>query len=283
MEFVLDVLSYALILALVAVGLAVIFGLLRVINMAHGEFLMLGAYTVVLATSLGAPFWLAIAAAPIVLGALGWLVEFLLIRRVAGRPLDGILATWGLAILLRQGVVLWFGPASRNVDAPVMADVMVAGVLYPQYRLLVMAIAAVVLLGVLLLFAGTRFGLYARAAIARPDIVAALGVNVRSVAARSFVLGAALAGLAGALIAPLISVDPQLGLGYLTPAFLAVLVGGGGSLFGVAVGAGVIGAADTLFGQQFSSLWAQVAVLLLAIVLIRLRPSGLVRGRGVEQ
>ena len=221
MELVLDVLSYVLVLGLVAVGLAVIFSLLQVLNLAHGEFLMLGAYTVLLATGAGLPFWAAVALAPLVLALLGALVEFVLIRRIAGRPLDSILATWGLAILLRQAVVLWFGPASHNVDAPTSSAVAIGDVVYPHYRLLVMVVAAGVLLAVGLLFARTRFGLHARAAIARPDIAASLGINVRQVAGRCFVLGAALAGLAGALLSPLISVDPNMGLGYLVPAFLA--------------------------------------------------------------
>ncbi len=280
MEFALDVLSYVLVLGLVAVGLAVIFALLRVLNLAHGEFLMLGAYSVLFATQSGIPFWAAVVVATVALAALGAIVEMLLIRRLAGRPLDSILGTWGLAILLRQAVVLHFGPASQNVDAPTSADVVIAGIAYPQYRLTVMAIAAAVLLGTVVLFVGTRFGLHARAAIARPDIAAALGVDVRKVAARSFVLGAALAGLAGALISPLISVDPNLGLGYLVPAFLAMLVGGGASVFGVIAGAGVVGGADSILSLYLSSVWAQSAVFVLAILLIRLRPSGLVRGRG---
>jgi urea transport system permease protein len=280
MELVLDVSSYVLVLGLVAVGLAVIFSLLQVLNLAHGEFLMLGAYTVLLATKAGLSFWAAVTLAPLVLMVLGAMVEFLLIRRIAGRPLDSILATWGLAILLRQAVVLQFGPASQNVDAPTSAFVGIGDVAYPQYRLMVMAIAAGVLLAVGLLFSATRFGLHARAAIARPDIAAALGINVRQVAARCFVLGAGLAGLAGALLAPLISVDPNMGLGYLVPAFLAMLVGGGGSLFGVVAGAAVIGGADSLLGLYLSSVWAQIAVFVGAILLIRWRPAGLLRSRG---
>lgn len=280
MEPVLDVLSYVLILGLVAVGLAVIFSLLRVLNLAHGEFLMLGAYTVLLATNAGVPFWGAVALAPAALAVLGAVVEFVLIRRLAGRPLDSILATWGLAILLRQAVVLQFGPASQNVDAPTSAMLLLANVAYPQYRLLVMAVAAAVLASVVLLFTATRFGLHARAAIARPEVAAALGVPVHRVAARAFVLGAALAGLAGALIAPLISVDPNMGLGYLVPAFLAMLVGGGASVFGVLAGAAVVGGADSVLGLYLSSVWAQIAVFVLAVLLIRLRPSGLIRERG---
>lgn len=280
MEFALDVLSYVLVLGLVAVGLAVVFSLSRVLNLAHGEFLMLGAYAVLFATEAGLPFWAAVVFATLALAVLGAVVERLLIRWLAGRPLDSILATWGLAILLRQAVVLHFGPVSQNVDPPMSADYVIAGIAYPQYRLTVMAIAAAVLLGTVVLFLGTRFGLQARAAIARPDIAAALGIDVRTVGARSFVLGAALAGLAGALIAPLISVDPNMGLGYLVPAFLAMLVGGGASVLGVIVGAGVIGSADGILSLHLSSVWAQSAVFVLAILLIRVRPSGLVRGRG---
>lgn len=273
----LDALSSALILALVALGLVIVFGMMGIINMAHGEMLMLGAYTVAIASSWGAPFWLAAAVAPIAVGVLGIVIEFVLIRRLPARPLDTILATWGLAIVLRQGVVLSFGPRSLNVDAPTSADVAFAGITYPAYRLLLMVVAIVALSSTLLLFARTGRGLVARAAMARPDMAAALGIDVRRVRRWTFALGAALAGLAGALLAPLISIDPYMGTGFLVPAFLAAVVGGGTSLSAVLVGAGVIGGADSLLGHWMSPVLSQMVVFLLAVLVIRRRPGGLVR------
>ena len=269
----LDALSFVLVLALVALGLVVIFGLMGVINLAHGELFMLGGYTVVLAVGWGVPFWLAVVLAPIAVGAVGWLVEVLLIRRLAARPLDTILATWGLAIVLQQAAVLAFGPGSRSVARPTDATVTFAGISYPAYRLELMAIAALVLVATMALFARTHVGLRARAAIADPDMAAALGVNVRRVRAQSFVLGAALAGLAGALVAPIISVDPHMGFGFLVPAFLSILVGGGVSLGGVLGGAAIIGGADSLLGHWMSPVVSQIVVFLIAIVAIRLRAA----------
>lgn len=273
----LDALSFVLLLALVALGLVVIFGLLGVINLAHGELFMLGAYAVALAVGWGTPFWLAVPVAALFVGAIGWVISAVLIERLAARPLDTILATWGLAIALRQGVVLAFGPQSRSLDAPTGADVVLGAITYPAYRLQLMALAAAVLVATLLLFARTRFGLTARAAMARPDMAAALGIDVRRVWRRTFVLGAALAGLAGALIAPLISVDPYMGLGFLVPAFLAILVGGSASLGGVLVGTGIVGGADSLLGHWLSPLAAQIVVFVIAVLAIRVRPTGLVR------
>lgn len=276
---VLDALSAVLLLALVALGLVVIFGLMGVINLAHGELFMLGAYAVVVATGAGVPFWIAVAIAAVLVGIFGWLVSLVLIERLSARPLDTILATWGLAIAVRQGVVLAFGPGFRSVEKPTDASLSWGGITYPEYRLQVMAIAAVVLVLMMLLFARTRFGLAARAAIARPDMAAALGVDVKRVWRRSFFLGAALAGLAGALWAPLISVEPNMGLGFLVRAFLSILVGGSASLGGVLVGTGIVGGANSVLAQWLSGLSAQIVIFLIAIVAIRLRPTGVVRSQ----
>ncbi len=267
----LDALSFVLVLALVALGLVVIFGLLGVINLAHGELLMLGGYTVVVAMGWGAPFWLAVAIAPLVAGVVGAVVELVLIRRLAARPLDTILATWGLAIVLQQAVTLAFGPRSRSVVAPTDTSALVAGISYPAYRLQLMAVAAVVLVGTMTWLARSGAGLRARAAIADPAMAAALGVNVGLVRLQCFALGAALAGLAGALLAPIVSVDPHMGFGFLVPAFLAILVGGSATVAGVLGGAGVIGGADSLLGHWVSPVLAQIVVFVVAILAIRLR------------
>jgi ABC-type branched-subunit amino acid transport system permease subunit len=235
----LNAVNAVLILILVTLGLAVVFGLMRVINMAHGELVMLGAYTVVALDAVGAPFWLAVAAAPVAVGALGLVIEWALIRHVYHRALDTILATWGLSILLKQAVVLGFGPASYSVAAPIEASLSLGDFTYPVYRLVLMAIAAAVIAATFWVFLRTDFGLMARATIARPETAACLGIDTRRLNQASFAVGSAVAGLAGALVAPLISVDPQLGLGYLVPAFLSILVGGAGPLAGVLVGGGI--------------------------------------------
>jgi urea transport system permease protein len=277
---VLNALSAVLILALVAIGLVVVFGMMGVINMAHGELFMLGAYAVVAATRAGIPFWPAVVLAPIAVGLLGAVIEELLIRPIYHRTLDTILATWGLSIALRQGVVLAFGPASYNVEAPISTLISLGGgATYPVYRLVVMALAVLVIGLFLYLFQRTDFGLMARAVIARPAMAASLGINPRRMNRIAFVAGAAVAGLAGALVAPLISVDPQMGLGYLIPAFLSILVGGMGAVQGMLAGSTIVGGTDNLLTIWISPVAAQIIVFALAILVIRLKPQGLLGAR----
>ncbi len=275
----LNSLSYVLVLILVALGLVIVFGMMGVINMAHGELFMLGAYTVVAVERTGAPFWAGVLAAPVVVGLVGLVIEWALVRHIYRRTLDTILATWGLSIALKQAVVLVFGPASYSVTAPLQASLTIGDFVYPAYRLLLMAVAVALIALTFLVFLRTDFGLQARAVIARPDTAAGLGIDTRRMYRLSFTIGTAVAGLAGALVAPLISVDPQMGLGYLIPAFLSILVGGAGPLAGVLVGGGVVGGTDSLLTIWLSPVVAQIAVFALAILVIRLRPEGVLGSR----
>jgi urea ABC transporter permease protein UrtB len=280
----LDALSFVLILMLVASGLVIVFGMMGIINLAHGELFLLGAYTVVVAQGFGAPFWLAAALAPLVVGMVGLAIEILLVRFVVHRPLDTILATWGLSIAIKQIVVLAFGPGSHSVVVPIDGAITVGAFTYPAYRIVLMIVATAVIAGAGYVLVHTRMGLLARAVIARPDTSASLGINTGRVTQVSFAVGAALAGLSGALVAPLISVDPQMGLGFLVPAFLAILVGGAGSMSGLVAGGGLVGSMDSLLSGWVSPVLAQITVFVLAILVIRLRPGGLFpsRGRGHE-
>jgi urea transport system permease protein len=275
----LNLASFVLILVLVALGLVIVFGMMGVINMAHGELFMLGAYTVVAVEGAGGSFYLGALAAPLVVGLLGLAIEELLVRHIYRRTLDTILATWGLSIALKQAAVLIFGPQSHNATAPITATFALMGASYPYYRLALMAVSVVIIAITFWAFRRTSFGLVARAVIARPETAACLGIDTRRVNRLSFALGSALAGLAGALVAPLISVDPQMGLGYLIPGFLSILVGGAGALSGVLIGAGVVGGANNLLTLWVSPVVAQIAVFLLAILAIRLRPNGILGGR----
>jgi branched-chain amino acid transport system permease protein/urea transport system permease protein len=275
----LDAANHTLILMLVALGLAIVFGLMNVINMAHGEFMMVGAYVVLVAHQAGLPLWVGLCMAPLALAALGLLVEELLIRRVYTRLLDTILATWGLSLLLKQGVVLVFGPGSQAVPNPLPVTVSVLGEPYPAYRLFIMGVAVVALLATFWLFFRTSWGLSARCVIANRPMAACLGIDTRRLDRTTFAFGAALAGLAGAVMAPIVSLDPQLGLGFLVPAFLSILVGGLGSVAAPLGGAAAVGVTDNLVATFVSPVWAQGVVFTLAIVLIRLFPSGLMTRR----
>lgn len=282
MEFILplvDALSYILILVLIALGLMIIFGMMGVINMAHGELFMIGAYVMVVCQNSGLPFIAGLIIAPLFVGLLGLIIESLLIRHIYPRPLDTILATWGLSIALKQAIVLWFGPESQSIASPIDSMVTLGTFSYPAYRLLVMGAAILLIGGTFWTFLKTDFGLQARAVIARPDTAATLGINTRHLYRWSFVIGTALAGLAGALIAPTISVDPQMGLGYLIPGFLSILVGGAGPLAGVLAGGAAVGGTNSLLTVWISPVAAQIAVFLLAILVIRMRPEGLLGGK----
>ena len=275
----LDALSFMLALLLVALGLIIIFGLMNVINMAHGEFFLLGAYTVVLVQNAGGGFWLGLMAAPIVLAAIGVALEELVVRHVYHRFIDTILATWGLSLAIKQAVIVVFGPTAQQVQNPLPSQVLILGAVYPSHRLFIMAVAIAVAAGTFLLFYRTRLGLAARGVIANRAMAASLGIDTRRMDRATFAFGAALAGLAGAVMAPLMSVDPQMGVGFLVPAFLSILVGGAGSLPGALLGTSVIAGSSTVVASIWTQVVAQIAVFSLAIVIIRMFPRGLAGGR----
>ena len=276
----LDAANFVLALLLVTLGLVILFGLMNVINMAHGEMFLLGAYAVVLVERHGGGFWLALALAPLALAVIGLLIEELVIRHVYHRFIDTILATWGLSISLKQTVIIAFGPTAQQVDNPLPQAVAILGTRYPVYRLFIMAVAVLIATGTFLLFYRTSLGLVARAVIANRPMASSLGLNTRRMDRLTFAFGAALAGLAGAVMAPLMSVDPQMGVGFLIPAFLSILVGGSGSLLGTLLGTTLIAGAGTVVSSIWTQITAQIVVFALAIVVIRLFPQGLTGGRG---
>ncbi len=274
----LDAAGAALTLLLVASGLAITFGLVGVINLAHGELLLAGAYTLLAVERAGFGFWIGLLAAPLLVGALGVVLQLAVVRRLRTRPLDALLATWAVALVIRQSIVALFGPASHTIDPPVTATVLVAGSPYPVYRLLVMSLALLATAFTAWLLFATRLGLSIRGAVADRELAATSGLAVGRLDALAFGYGAALAGLAGAATAPLMSVDPQMGVGFLLPAFLAVLVAPGGGLAGTVFGAGIVGGGESLVAGFTSPVLAQLAVLLAAVVLLR-RAAGRRAGR----
>ena len=277
-SFIIQVLNgfnLILILILVALGLVIIFGLMQVINIAHGEFFLLGAYTVLMAQWGGINFWVGLILAPIVLGLIGLALEFLCIRYLYERPLDTILATWGLSIGIKQFIIIVFGPAGQMITHPLPAMVRFSGIEYPAYRIFTMVASIAVIIFTLYVFLRTDYGLKARAVIENRNMASVLGINTRNMYRATFVFGSALAGLAGGIMSPLMSVDPQMGLGYLIPAFLAIIIGGTGTLYGVLAGGSIIGGADNIFSYLVSPVGAQIIIFSIAIIVIRLRPQGI--------
>ena len=212
-------------LVLCASGLAIIFGMMGVINLAHGEFIMAGAYMTVTVAKLGAPLPLAIVSGALFAGFIGILLERLVIRHLYGRPLDTIVATWGISLIASQGTLILLGPSLADISTP-LGSVQIGSLSYSVYRFVLMATAAAILAGLYLLFNFTRFGVLARATIQVPHMAEALGVNTRFIYSLTFGIGAALAGATGGLYAPTMTLVPTMGAQFITEAFVTVVTGG---------------------------------------------------------
>lgn len=272
----LNALTLMSILMLVALGLAIIYGLMGIINLSHGEFVTIGAYTLFTVQAAGGSFWLALIVAPVVGYLLGTVLEVTVIRRLYDRPISTILATWGLSLILQQAIILTYGAAPRPVTAPFEASVHLLGITYPTYRLFLIVFAFAVMAVCVLVFRKTPFGLDVRAVIQNAGMARALGVNAERVYRRAFASGAALAALAGVLIAPLVAVTALMGVNYLARSFFVVLVGGAGSIPGVIAGSAFVGGLESLLSTTVPITVAQASVLILAVVIVRFRPQGLV-------
>jgi len=266
---------------LLAVGLSIIFGLLRFVNFAHGAFYLLGAYFCFEALAWGMSFWLSLALVPFIVGALAWATERWLLRRVYDQAHEfHILITVGLALILQEAVILIWGPLGGNVPTPdAMQGVVMWGTfIYPKYRLFVIAFTAVFALLLWWLLEGTRLGSAVRAGSESTDMVALLGINVFRVFGLVFALGAGTAALAGVLAAPIRGVEPFMALEALGVAFVIVVVGGMGSFGGALLGGLLIGIVQSVM----STLWPEGARLMIYVAMaavLLLRPHGLL-GRG---
>ena len=272
---VLRVLAGVAVLALLAIGLAVIFGAMRVINLAHGEFLMLGGYAAILAEAGGVNLWIAMfVIAPLAVGALGLAAERLLIRRLYGRMTDTLLATWGLGLLLSGAVAMAFGNTVRGVSAPLGAFA-IGDFTVSAYDPVLIAAAIGVYAGAHFTLRRTRAGLRARAAMQDPALAAAHGVDTARVRAAAFAAGAALSGLAGALLAPVSGVVPTIGLAYVAKAFVTVIAGGMAAVGGAAAAAALLGTVGAAVEFASGPVMGEVALLAAAIVIVRIWPRGL--------
>jgi len=271
-------------LVLAAAGLTIIFGLMGVINLAHGAFVMLGAYVGFAVQDAGFSPWLGILLAPIVVGLIGLILEMSLVKRLYERPLDTLLATWGVAILLREGVKVVFGTSQKSVSAPIEGAVPIAGTQIPVYWLFIIGTAVVVMAAVIAIFKYTDIGIMALAVIENREMASALGINTKVTDRATFAFGSALAGLSGVIIAPRLSVSSTMGLSWLADSFLAVIVGGVGTFVGTIAGSVLLGGLGNVFRTlipDFTAI-AQALVLVVALVVIRYRPNGLISRGGRE-
>jgi urea transport system permease protein len=272
---VLNGLSFIAILSLIGIGLAVLLGMMGVINLAHGEFVMLGAYVVWSSNLLFHNFWIGLILAVVVVVIFSLIVERLLIRVLYKRPLDTILATWGLGMIVRELAQLVFGKSDKMVEAPFPGFSNIFGVHYSTYRLFVIVMAILIVSGVVLFFLKSEYGMRARAIIHNERMASALGVDTVRTNQFMFAFGAGLAGLAGALISPIYVNSAYMGLQWLVSSFFVVVIGGVGSILGPIGGATVMGGSQGFVEYFMSPVVAQILILLIAIAIVRLKPRGL--------
>jgi urea transport system permease protein len=273
MSLALDVATTAGMLFVVAMGLLVVFGVLKIINFAHGAFLTLGAYAGLVTTGLALSPWLSWPLAFLVGAVAGLLVERLIVRPLYARPLDAILATWGLGIVISQIITLVFGREVQFAASPLTGTVAILGETYSAYRLALLAVAVVLGLAFSGLIEGTRLGLSARAVIMNEDLARGLGIDTSRVRLLTFVIGCGLAALAGALITPLSSVDPNMGVPWLINAFMLVMVAGS-SFASLALAALILGGAQVVVSSYLSPILGGMTIVVMAALVLRLRPAG---------
>ncbi len=273
--FLLNFVYVSAILALVALGLAMVFGLLGVMNMAHGEFVMLGAYSAYVVQTAQISFFWAIPLAIFVSAILGFLIEWSVIRHLYNRAFDTLLATWGLAILIRKGVEVVFTRDYKSVNQVVPGTVELFGVNYPAYRLILISIIICIFVVLLLWYQRSKVGLRVRAMVQNPGLAAAIGIDIAILSRVTFVIGVSTAGLAGALLAPLVRVEPYIGLDYLLSSFFILVVGGLGSIEGLLIGSSIIGGTDAVISTIFDKTAGYMSVLIISILFLWLRPDGI--------
>jgi urea transport system permease protein len=288
-------LSLGSILLLVALGLAITYGAMGVINMAHGEMVMVGAYVTVLSRIwLGTNIFVAIPLAFIVTALLGLLIERVVVRRLYGRLLDTLLATWGIAILIQQAVRLEFGlsffgihiqglgPGLQNVSVPefLQGTFSIAGADINRYRTFIILVTAILALVTWFIIYRTSIGTQVRAIIRNPKMAAACGIDVTRINALTFAFGSGLAGIAGVMMSGFKTVFPDMGTPMVVDGFLVVVMGGVGSLLGSVLSAGILGEINGLVASATNDILARAVVFAVVIAIIVLKPKGLFALKG---
>ncbi len=292
-----NALSLSSIILLTSLGLAVTFGLMRVINMAHGEFVMLGAYTTYAVQNLFSAvfpksiqplyYFAAIPAAFAAAFALGSLLEFLVISRLYKRVVDSLLATWGISLILQQAARSIFGTQGVNVTAPpfLQGGISIGGCTFSYNRIFIMVLVGICLFAVYLVMYKSGFGKQMRAVMQNRAMAQCMGINSRMVDNVTFAIGSGLAGIAGCSVALLGSVDSTVGQNYIVNAFMAVVLGGVGKLLGTVLGSSIIGSASIFAENYTSSSIAKAIVLLIVIVFLQKRPQGffVIKNRSLDE
>ncbi len=263
------------VLVLISAGLAVIFGMMRVINLAHGEFLTLGGYAAIVSNKAGVNIYVSmLVMAPLAAALFGFLVERLIIRWLYGRLINTMLATWGLSLAMMGGFTMIFGNTTTGIATPI------AGFTYGRYQLsgynlFVIFMAIAVAVGLYLMLKTTRAGLIARGAMQNTEMTSAFGYNPSRVYLITFVAGSALAGLAGGVMAPLVGLNPASGANYIAKSFITVIAGGASIVSGALTSAGIFGVISQTVTLLSTPAVGEIALLVVAIILLRLLPTGI--------
>ncbi|MEH7388376.1 branched-chain amino acid ABC transporter permease [Bacillus sp. JJ1521] len=260
-------------LILAAIGLAVIFGMMGVINLAHGEFIMLGAYITTLSWLAGVPIPIAILLGSIGVGCFGFIIDRLIIRHLYGRPLDSVVATWGISLVMGQGMLIIMGPSLQGPSTP-LGSFTIGDLNYSTYRIILAVIACFLLFLLYWVFTHTKFGLKSRATMQNEEIARSLGTNTKQIYTTTFVIGSMLAGLTGGLYAFTMSIGPTFGSGFLMESFVTVIVGGANPLIGTVMAGGTLGVVHSGLSFVFGTFIGRVGLLIAAILFIRLWPTG---------
>lgn len=263
---------------LVALGLTIIFGLLDVINMAHGEFYAVGAYLALALGASGISFWILLIIVPLIMLPIGYAVERGLIQRVFNLPdrhVTTLLLTFGLGLVIEEGLKIIFGANTQRPPTPISGAVELMGVLLPSYRLFLIVVGAAIVLAVALIINKTTLGSLVRAAAFDSNMAASLGVPVKRVFAWTFAFGVALAGLAGVLLAPIYSVFPTMGRDFIFLAFTVVIVGGMGSIAGAVVAGLLLTQIQAISSLIVPPVWSDPILFGIMVVMLVVRPQGL--------
>lgn len=266
-----DALSFLL---LAAIGLAVIFGMMKIINLAHGEFITIGAYgTVVSAKIFNLPLPVAMLIGILVTVIFGYLLERVLIRHLYGRPLDSVVATWGISLIVSQSFLVIFGPSFEGLQTP-LSNFQVGEYSYSQYRLVLIFISILILIVLYTFFLKSNFGTLARATIENPTIAATLGVKVDNIYTVTFCIGSALAGLTGAIYAPTMTIVPSIGQAFIISAFVTVVTAGASPFVGLIPAASFLSLVQTSITFYYHATIGVLALLFSVILIIRFLPNG---------
>ncbi len=270
-------LSIGSIFLIAAIGLAVVYGAAGVINMAHGELIMLGAYTTYMMQSFGVPFLICIPIAALVVAFIGLCIEFSLIRHLYDRPLDTLLATWGVSLVLMQGVRLTFGSMPQYIDVPefLKINIEIGFVNLSAFRIFLIVFALILLFVTWYVFYKTRMGIQIRAVTQNKEMAASFGIYSSRVYAVTFAIGSGLAGVAGALFGAYNIVLPTMGMSYVVEAFMMVVSGGGG-IMGTLLASVLAGEVQSIFAWMINDTFARGILYGLIVVLLRFRPQGLI-------